>query len=63
MAADERTAAVSIDEVASDTLDSLFVYTKSQLEAIQISLPNNTYKLSKPARECEEQLYSHSGQN
>ena len=31
---DERTAAVSIDEVASDTLDSLFLYTKSQLEAI-----------------------------
>ena len=53
---DERTAAVSINEVVSDTLDSLFLYTKSQLEAIQISLPDNTYKLSKPARECEEQF-------
>jgi len=50
---DERTAAVSIDEVVSDNLNSLFLYTKYQLEAIQISLPNNTYKLSKPARVCE----------
>ena len=53
---DERTAAVSIDEVASDTLNSLFLYTKSQLESIQTSLPDNTYKLSKPARKCEKQF-------
>ena len=47
---------VSIDEVVTTTLRSLFSYTKSQLEAIQISCAHNIHKLKKPSKECTEQM-------
>ena len=47
---------VSIDEVVTTTLKSLFLYTKSQLEAIQISCAHNIHKLEKPSKECTEQM-------
>ena len=47
---------VSIDEVVTTTLKSLFLYTKSQLEAIQISCAQNIHKLKKPSKECTEQM-------
>ena len=47
---------VSVDEVVTTTLRSLFSYTKSQLEAIQISCPHNIHKLKKPSKECTEQM-------
>ena len=47
---------VSIDEVVTTTLKSLFLYTKSQLEAIQISCAHNIHKLKKPSKECTEQM-------
>ena len=52
---DER-CQVSIDEVVTTTLKSLFLYTKSQLEAIQISRTQDIHKLVKPSKECTEQM-------
>ena len=50
-----ESASLSIDEVVSTTLRSLFLYTKSQLEAIKIS-GNEGLKLNRPVRECEVQF-------
>lgn len=51
----DESASLSIDEVVSTTLRSLFLYTKSQLEAIIIS-GNEGLKLNRPVRECEVQF-------
>lgn len=51
----DESASQSIDEVVSTTLRSLFLYTKSQLEAIKIS-GNEGLKLNRPVQECEVQF-------
>ena len=51
----DDSTSVNVDEVVSTTLRSLFLYTKSQLEAIKIS-GNNCLELNRPVQNCEVQF-------